>query len=765
MTLNAITFIAGTLVLHLQAKLPAISILLLVAASVFFLLSRRLRPVAIFSLGFLWAAFHNALLTAQGLPENLQGKTVLVEGVVQERPPAQNDIRMRFLFKSNRLDAGDGWQPFATRVRLDWYGEHLDPQPGERWQLAVRLRQPGGYANPGGFDYEQWLYRERIRATGYVRADERNRHVGSAPVAVIESMRSRLSATMAVDVEKRPSMALVQALTVGQRNRISQDQWQILRATGTSHLMAISGLHISLVAGLVFGCVRFAWARAALLSARLLPVRAAALAALLAATLYALLSGFAIPAQRALIMVALLMVALMAGRRATFPGVISIAALLTLLIDPVSILSAGWWLSFGAVTIIAWFSVGRNGYRYPSRRWLLMPLILAVCMMPLLVLFFQQVSLVAPLANIVAVPWVSFLVVPLALTGAVVCAFSEQFGLIVLQLSAWLLDVLWQVLAWLADLDIALASWPQPAGGQLLLASLGMACLFLPRGMPGRWAGVMLILPMLLAAQQRPAPNEVRVSLLDVGQGLSAVIRTARHTLVYDTGPAFGSHFDTGRAVLVPYLRSKGVARVDRLVISHGDNDHIGGARSLLAVYPVDEVLSSVPFEHDGRQATACRRGMSWSWDGVMFTIMHPQPGDNYTGNDASCVLGISVAGGQQLLLTGDIERAGEHALLGHYGEGLKSSVLVVPHHGSRTSSTAAFVAAVSPALALVPAGHRNRYRFPRPEVIARYREIGSQVLETGKSGAISVILTPHASHPVVSRFRRLWPRLWRRPE
>ena len=270
---------------------------------------------------------------------------------------------------------------------------------------------------------------------------------------------------------------------------------------------------------------------------------------------------------------------------------------------------------------------------------------------------------------------------------------------------------------------------------------------------------------MLLVSRLQPAPNEVRVALLDVGQGLSAVIRTARHTLVYDTGPAFGSDFDTGRAVLVPYLRSQGIAHVDRLVISHGDNDHIGGARSMLANYPADEVLSSVPFEYDGRAATACRRGMKWSWDGVMFTVMHPQAGDGYTGNNASCVLGISVASGQRLLLTGDIERAGEHDLLRYYGEGLKSSVLVVPHHGSRTSSTDAFVAAVSPALALVPAGHRNRYRFPRPEVIARYREIGSQVLETGKSGAISVTLRRHGRHPVVSRFRQRWPRLWRRPE
>ncbi|HSG11791.1 MAG TPA: DNA internalization-related competence protein ComEC/Rec2 [Gammaproteobacteria bacterium] len=765
MTFQVILFVAGILVLHLQAKLPAISSLLLVAAAVTFLASRRLRPVAIFSLGFLWAAFHNMLLTAQGLPEDLQGRTLLIEGVVLERPPATSGIRMRFLLQADRLDTGEGWQSFATRVRLDWYGEHGDPQPGERWQLAVRLRRPGGYANPGGFDYEQWLYRERIRATGYVRSDDRNLHIGSGSVAVIDSIRNSLSATMVADSRTSPSMALVQALTVGQRNRISQEQWQILRATGTSHLMAISGLHISLVAGLVFGCVRLAWARSAMLSTQLLPVRAAALAALLAATLYALLSGFAIPAQRALIMVALLMVALMSGRRATFPGVISIAALVTLLLDPVSILSAGWWLSFSAVTIIAWFAIGRTGYRYPSHRWFLMPVILAICMMPLLVLFFQQVSLVAPLANILAVPWVSFLVVPLALAGTVMCAFSEPAGLAVLQLSAWILDVLWQALAWLADLDIALASWPQPAGSQLLLASLGMACLFVPRGMPGRWAGVMLLLPMLLAARLQPAPNEVRVSLLDVGQGLSAVIRTARHTLVYDTGPAFGSHFDTGRAVLVPYLRSQGITHVDRLFISHGDNDHIGGARSLLAAYPADEVLSSVPFEYDGREATACRRGMRWSWDGVMFTVMHPQAGDGHTGNDASCVLRISVAGGLRLLLTGDIERAGEHDLLVHYGEELKSSVLVVPHHGSRTSSTATFVAAVSPALALVPAGHRNRYRFPRPEVMARYKENGSQVLETGKSGAISVILRPHARHPVVRRFRQSWPRLWRRTE
>ena len=765
MILLAVSFVAGILVLYLQAVLPTVSTLALAVATLPGLSVRRWRPLAVFALGFLWATCHAHLLSAQGVPDRLQGKTVLIEGTVADRPVAQAERRTRFLVQARRLHDGSDWQPFDVRVRLDWYGEHPAVAAGEHWQLAVRLKQPAGYANAGGFDYELWLFRERIRASGYVRTDNRNRRIDAGRVTPIAALRNRLATSIETQAGGLPSMALVQALTIGERTRISSEQWQVLRATGTSHLMAISGLHISLVAGLVFWCMRSAWSASSTLSLRIPAVRAAAVAALLAALLYALLSGFAIPAQRALVMVSVLMLAILSGRRVSFASVIAMAAVVTLLLDPASLLSVGWWLSFWAVSVIAWFTVGREGLAQGARRWLFIPVVLAVCMAPMLLMFFQQVSLVAPLANIVAVPWVSFLVVPLALAGAMLHGLSEAAGLAVMQASAWLLDLLWYGLEWLAACRFSLLDWPQPAPWVLLVATVGVAVLCMPRGVPGRWMAALLLLPLLFSARPQPAYGEVWMTLLDVGQGLAAVVRTATHTLVYDAGPAFGEDFDTGRAVIAPYLRYLGVRRIDRLVISHGDNDHIGGARSLLQAFPVDGILTSVPAAFTGERTQQCSRGLRWSWDGVEFALLHPAGDDDYHGNNASCVLHIVIAGGQALLLTGDIEQEVERDLLRREGDDLASTVLVVPHHGSRTSSTAAFVEAVDPAVALVPAGYRNRYRFPRPEVVARYTGHGSQVLETGQSGAISVRLSPRSARPQVTRYRQSWPRLWRRPE
>jgi competence protein ComEC len=765
MILLAVAFVAGILVVYLQAVLPAAPVLALAVAALPGLVTRRWRPLAVFALGVLWAAWHAHSLSTQGVPDRLLGKTVRIEGRVMDRPVSQAERRTRFLLQAERLDDGSGWQPFDVRVRLDWYGEHPAVAAAERWQLAVRLKPPAGYANAGGFDYELWLFRQGIRATGYVRNDDRNRRIKPGRLAPLAALRNRLATSIETQAGDLPSMTLVQALTIGERSRISGDQWQVLRATGTSHLMAISGLHISLVAGLVYWCVQLAWTRSTALSVRIPAVHAAALAALLGALLYALLSGFAIPAQRALVMVSVLMLAIMSGRRVAFAPVIGVAAVVTLLIDPASLLSAGWWLSFWAVSAIAWFAVGREGLRLRTRRWLFMPVVLAVCMTPMLLMFFQQVSLVAPVANIVAVPWVSFLVVPLALAGAMLHGLSEAAGLAVLQASAWLLDWLWYGLEWLAASRFSLLDWPQPPPWVLVTTSMGVAVLCLPRGVPGRWMAVLLLLPLLFSPRPQPAHGEVWMTLLDVGQGLAAVVRTATHTLVYDAGPAFGEDFDTGQAVIAPYLRYLGVHHIDRLVISHGDNDHIGGADSLLQAFPVDNILTSVPAAFAGGRALRCSRGMHWSWDGVEFMLLHPARDDAHRGNNASCVLKIRIAGGQGLLLPGDIEQEVERDLLRREGDNLASTVLVVPHHGSRTSSTVPFVAAVDPALALVPAGYRNRYRLPRPQVIARYTERGTQVLGTGQSGAITVRLSPHSARPEVTRLRRSWPRLWRRPE
>lgn len=719
----------------------------------------RWRVAAALPAGFLWATLHAVLAQTPVLDPAIEGRTVLVEGVVTgvaERPAAH---RQRFLLQVSRLDDGSGWRDFHCRVRLSWYGDAGVPATGERWQLAVRLKRPYGMANPGGFDRERWLFQQRIRATGYVRTDVRNRRLSAGHLSPLAAYRNRL--LQAFDrLGEGAGAAFVQALTVGERGAIGAAHWRVLNATGTSHLMAISGLHISLVGGLVFWMVRRGWVWLPRGVVILPAPRAAAVAALAAATLYALLAGFGIPARRALVMVAVLMLSLLFDRRTSFGRIISLAVLLTLAVDPLSVLSAGWWLSFLAVGIIAWLVTGRSGPRRRAGQRLRLHVALALCMAPVLLLLFQQASLLAPLANLFAVPYTGLLVVPLALAGCALFAIDETLGTGLLGVAALLLELAWPALRWLAAADLAAWVRHPPPLWALPPALAGLALLSQPRGLPGRWTGTVLLLPLLTLRPPAPAPGAVWITLLDVGQGLAAVVRTAHRTLVYDAGPRFGPQFDTGQAVVTPFLRREGLSRLDTLVVSHGDNDHIGGVASLLAAYPAVSVYSSVPERLPGTDARHCRRGMRWRWDGVDFAILHPDA-DGRQGNDASCVLSIATGDGQRLLLTGDIERSAERLLLAAASGGLRARVLVAPHHGSATSSSPEFIAAVAPEVVIVPAAWRNRYRFPQRDVVERYRALGADILETGRSGAITVRFTPGTEQPVIETWRNRYRHIW----
>jgi len=760
---TTIAFVIGVCSLCWLSSLPVAAAVLCLPPALYLLRLPRRRAPAMLLLGFSWAVLCAALAQAPVLDRNLDGRTIRVEGTVDGTPGQRSGPVYRFIFHVERLDAGSGWRVFHGKVRLGWYGEADGPGPGERWQLAVRLKRPYGLSNPGGFDYERWLFQQRIHATGYIRPDARNRRLARGRLTPLERYRNRLIGAFA-RLSDRPGAGFIKALTVGERGDISAAQWRVLNATGTSHLMAISGLHVSLVAGLVFWVVRGLWSFSTRLAGRLPATRAAAVAALLAALLYALLAGFGIPARRALVMVSVLMLAILSDRNPSFTQVICLAALGTLVLDPLSVLSAGWWLSFLAVVIIAWLVCGRRGRRGRGRQRLLMHLALAVCMAPVLLLFFQQASLLAPLANLLAVPLVGLLVVPLALLGCVLFAIDPAAGVWLLGAAAAVLEHAWPALQWLADSGLAAWSRHQPPLWTLPPALGGLAMLFMPRGLPGRWLGGVLLLPLLLEHPPAPPPGEAWITLLDVGQGLAAVVQTARHTLVYDTGPRFSPDFDTGQAVLIPFLRHQGIERLDTLVVSHGDNDHAGGAASLLAVYPPHAVYSSVPAQLPADGARHCRRGQHWRWNGVGFRMLHPDTADAPAGNNASCVLQIEAANGRRLLLPGDIERAAERHLVDDRREQLSSQVLVAPHHGSATSSSPAFIAAVGPEVVIFPAAWLNRYRFPKRDVIERYRAAGARLFDTGRRGALEVKLTRMTQRAVVvswrDRNRHIWS--WR---
>ena len=762
MLLLAVAFAGGVIVLQWCASLPPLWIYSVVPFALLLLGWRTVRLPAVFILGFFWTALLAEQALDPALDPALEGKTVLVEGQVLDRPRQITQRQSRFLFHIERLNAGQGWSDFQGKARLSIYSTDFKVASGERWQLAVRLKRPHGFSNPGGFDFEQWLFQQGIRATGYVRQDPAsNRLLAVTRVSVINRFRSRLMSAYDGMSADTPSLAIIRALTIGDRSALSASQWDVLRATGTSHLVAISGLHVSLVAGLVFWLARFVWMRCGHLVERCPASKVAAVTAVIAALAYALLAGFGIPVRRALIMVSIFMLSIVSDRNASFSRAIALAVVIILLLDPLAVLSPGWWLSFWAVTVIAYCIGGRHGTRGFTQKWVYMHLVLAMTMVPLLLVFFQQASMIAPLANSVAVPFVGMLVVPVALVGTLVFTLSETAGEWLLKIAAGLMDLAWPWLEGLAGLEFALWQQHQPVVWTLAPAFIGLAVLFMPRGIPGRWLALLLLLPLVVVEPARPAWGEAWLTLLDVGQGLSAVVQTQHHVLVYDAGPRFSETFDTGKAVVVPFLRHSGVRKLDMLLVSHGDNDHIGGAASLLADFPADRLLTSVTEKMPGTGARDCWRNQRWVWEGVSFTLLHPSRGSQLRGNNASCVLRIESAGGHRVLLTGDIEGPAEQDLLRQPWQQLAAAVLVAPHHGSDTSSTPAFIKAVAPDVVLFPSGYRNRYGFPKVPVVNRYTDIHAEMYETGLSGALMVTLFSNDEKPVVRRYRDERRRYW----
>jgi competence protein ComEC len=494
----------------------------------------------------------------------------------------------------------------------------------------------------------------------------------------------------------------------------------------------------------------------------LLPARkAAAIVGTLAALAYTLLAGFGVPAQRTFFMVAAVAAALWFGRISSPARVLALALLAVLLVDPWAVLSAGFWLSFGAVALIFYVSQGWTGRQSWVGQWAGIQWAITVGLAPAALLLFSQVSLVGPLANAIAIPAVSAIITPLALICAIApIEFLLRFADL---LTGWLMDFL----VWCDSLPLALWQQAVPPVWAVCIATLGVLWLLAPRGIASRWLGVTLFLPVLLVQPARPAPGEAWITTLDVGQGLAVVVRTAEHSLLYDTGPAFGMDADSGERIVAPFLRAVGSSRLDAMVVSHNDLDHSGGALSVLKNARVLELVSSLepanPIVAAAPMARRCVRGDRWQWDGVDFAIVHPAREDYADSglriNNLSCVLRVATAHGS-VLLTGDIEKAAEALLVERDGSGLKADVMLVPHHGSRTSSTADFIAAAHPEVAVVPAGYRNRFGHPRADVLGRYGDARSRILRTDLDGAISVRLANGLV--AASGERATDPRYWR---
>jgi competence protein ComEC len=555
------------------------------------------------------------------------------------------------------------------------------------------------------------------------------------PDYVVERLRLGVRDSFAalLPPDNYPWAGILVALVVGDQRAIQSDLWTTFNRTGTTHLMSISGLHVTMVAALFALLTGFVWRRVPALALRLPAQRAALLAGCLAAFFYVLLAGFAVPAQRTLYMLVVAALAMNSGRVIAPSRTLSLALLVVLLIDPWAVLAAGFWLSFGAVGALLYVGsavVGvSGGWRERIRSWGVVQWAATLASLPVLLLVFQQFSLVSPLANAVAIPVVSFVVTPLALLAAVIPWWP------IAALAHAVLGWLMLFLEWCATWPVWEA--PAPPLWAALVAGLGVAVCLLPRGMPGRLLGLALLLPALFWPVERPPAGEAWITVLDVGQGLATVVRTRDHALVDDPGPLYSAESDAGQRVVVPYLRSLGIDAVDVLMVTHRDSDHAGGMASVQSALAVGKVLSSLG---DGEP---CRNGQNWDWNGVTLTVLHPEAADyaeTRKSNNLSCVLRIE-AGGTRMLLTSDIEARDEAALLQRDPAALAAEVLLVPHHGSRTSSTPEFIAAVGAQHALIPVGYRNRFGHPKAEVVERYVVAGTSLWRTDHDGALRVEL------------------------
>ena len=772
MRLSILAFAFGVLVLQLQDALPSLATLLALAALSFVMLGfglfgrQRGKQALILLgsavLGFAWAGIRADWRLADELPPAWETRDIKIRGIIASLPQ-RSERGERFEF-----DVTEVLTPMAKvprRILLSWYhgwDEGADSpedrlaravRPGERWQFVVRLKRPHGNANPGGFDYEAWLLERSIRATGTIRqlGAERLAAFEITPGYLVQRLRDQLRERFITALPEAPYLGVLIALAVGDQRAIPAAQWDVFNRTGVTHLVSISGLHMTMVAALFAGCLGWAWRRSERLMLWLPAQKAAVVAGWLAAVLYAALAGFEVPAQRTLYMLTVVALALWSGKNIGASRTLLIALGIVLLFDPWAVLMPGFWLSFGAVGVLFYVSAARLGV--PSRwsemvrQWGVTQWAVTVGSLPVLLLCFQQFSLVSPLANALAIPVVSLLVTPLALLFAVApWPPLLQFDHWVMSLVMWCLE--------------RLAAWPvwqqaMPPLWASLLAAGGALWLLLPRGFPSRWVGVCLFLPLFTWSPPRPVSGDAWVDVLDVGQGLAVLVRTAEHALLFDTGPRFGPDANAGQRIVLPFLRNAGVDRLDMMMISHRDKDHAGGAESIREALPVARVLTSAA-EFGGEP---CRAGQSWVWDGVRFVILHPDETDyakeNVKSNSMSCVLRVE-AFGRSLLLAADVEARDESRLVERFREILASDVLVVPHHGGRGSSSQKFVDAVDAREVVFSVGYRNAFGHPRPDIVARYSN--SRTWRTDEEGAVRVSLSPDFA---VSAWRYDHRRYW----
>lgn len=712
------------------------------------------------TLGFASTAWRAEARLADRLDPVLEGRDIIATGVIAEMPRL-TATGTRLLFAPESATLAGTPVRLPQRLSLAWYAGADDDtvlaepaealRAGQRWRLPLRLRLPHGNLNPHGFDLELWLFERGIGGTGSVRS-----HAGSVALKLadtaahpVERLRQRVRDSITATVADADAAGVIAALAIGDQAAIDRHGWDLYRQTGLAHLLSVSGLHVTVFSWLAAALIGRLWRLHPPLSLRLPAPHAARWGGLACAAGYALLAGWGVPAQRTVAMIAVVLLLRSAGRRWPLPAVLLAAALAVALADPWALLQPGFWLSFVAVALLFAAEPAQPAPRGNSRMarvtavlrtGLRTQLVATVALAPLSLLFFQQFSIVGFVANLVAIPLVTLLIVPLALLGMVAAPLWLPAAGLVQALNAVLLALAgWPAGVWTAA---AAPPWAVAAG------LLGGSIVVLPLPWRQRGCGLLLMLPLLAPPVARPGHGDFELVAADVGQGSAVLLRTRTQLLLYDTGPAWTADADAGSRLLLPLLRARGEPVVHRLVLSHGDADHTGGAAALIEALPVHELLASLPEGHAlwtsaaarGARRTRCAAGQGWTWDGVRFDVLHPPPALHAAApkaNAVSCVLRVQGAR-HSVLLAGDVEAAQEAALVQAHGAALRADVALVPHHGSRTSSTPAFVVAVAPRVALVQAGYLSRFGHPAPDVVARWATRGAAVVRSDRCGAWS---------------------------
>ena len=777
--LTGITYLQTLAALPQGAPLLVFLLALVAAAALLWVRSRspqRVPALVLFALvfcgvaaGFSYATWRAETRLSDQLAPDWEGRDVDIVGVVASLPGV-SPRGTRFEFDVEKTLTENAHVP--AHIALTWYperkGESETPVliPGERWHLTVRLRRPHGTMNPHGFDYEAWALERNVRAGGYVRTKGTTQKLNDQVPGMfyrVDRLRQKIQTRMKTVLGDAPQAGVLIALAIGEQNAINQDGWRVFWRTGVGHLMSISGLHVTMIASLFYWIAFRLWGRVPALALRLPAQRAATLVGALTALSYALIAGFSVPTQRTVFMLGAVAIALWLGRTTSGTRILAWALLAVLLFDPWAVLAPGCWLSFGAVAAIFFVSANRIGQVSSLKGAALTQLAVTLGLLPMTLALFQEVSVISPIANAFAIPIVSLVVVPITLLGAVLpIDFLLHLAHQIMAWCYWALD-------FLSTTPNAVWQSHAPSKVAVALALMGVALLLMPRGMGLRLVGAVVMLPLFLHVPATPKEGELWVTLLDVGQGLAAVVRTATHTLVYDTGPVFSPESDAGSRIIVPYLRGEGLTKLDALIVTHDDEDHTGGVRSIISARNPSWVMTSISPTREilrgAREVVSCDTRDTWHWDGVDFAILHPMAEDyndpKRKNNNMGCTLKITAPGGT-LLLTADIEKRSEAELTARDSEALKADVMTVPHHGSKTSSTDEFLDAVAPTLALMPVGYRNRFKHPHDDVVARYAARGIAVMRTDERGALRLKFSVDSQgKPAVSGYRGERQRYW----